>query len=117
MVTTQRPSAANFERRLRRHPFPIDDEPPEWPLVRRRFIPCEEAWSAQGQVQVAAMGGYQERMAPVVMQEQECPTAQDLASTPNHAPWQQVIAENWFPVSVHVVGRQDRPAFLGSWFP
>lgn len=42
---------------LRRHPFPIDDEPPERPFVRRRFIPREQAWGAQGQVQVTPMGG------------------------------------------------------------
>ena len=52
---------------LRGHAFPINDQLPERPLIRRRFIPREEAWGAQGQVQIAAMRRCQERMPLLVM--------------------------------------------------
>jgi hypothetical protein len=67
MVTTERPSAASFERRLRCHPFPINNQPLEWCLASSRLIPFQQAWSTQGQMQVAAMGGCQEWMASVIV--------------------------------------------------
>jgi hypothetical protein len=53
--------------KLRGHAFPINNQATERSLLRRRFIPREEAWGAQGQVQIAAMGRSQERMPPLVM--------------------------------------------------
>jgi hypothetical protein len=67
MVTTQRPSAASFERRLGSHPFPIDDQPPERHVARGRFVPREQACGSLGQVQIASMGSGQERMALFIM--------------------------------------------------
>jgi len=54
-------------KKLGGHAFSIDDEPPERPFAGRRFVPRDQAGGTKREVQVAAMGGCQERMALFVM--------------------------------------------------
>jgi len=117
MVTTHRPSAASFERRLGGHSFPINDQPPNRRLKSGRFIPGKESGSAERQVHVTPMGRCQERMTAIIVQEQEGATAQNLAGAANHATWQKATAVHWFPMAIQEEDRHRWFAVLCGWFP
>src|SRR5262249_46259615 len=82
-----------------------------------RFIPGEESWSAERQVQIAPMGGRQERMALGFMQEQEGAAAQDFAGAPNHATRKETVAVHWFSVPIQVENGHRLLVEFCGYFP
>src|SRR5713101_2387880 len=91
MVTTVRPWATKAERRLRRHPLPVDDQLRQSPGRRCLFVALQEGGSPFGQMEITPMGGGEERMAFAIMQEQQRSAAQDLARAPDQAAGDQTI--------------------------
>lgn len=99
------------------HPFPIDDQPLECHIAGHCFILRHQAWGTRGQVQVAAMGGSQERMASVIVQQQEGATAQDFAGAPNHSTRDEASAVHGFSVPIQEEDGHRWFAVLCGWFP
>jgi hypothetical protein len=104
-----------FRQEFGRHALAVHNDPLHAGLLHVLFIALQQRGNTHGEMLIAPMGRRQERVAVLVVEQEQCSAAQDDAQTPDKSSWEQHITVDRLAMSIHITGEHLRLLHLVRW--
>jgi len=88
------------------HAFAIHDHSCDLGISHMLLIACQKCGDASDEMLVTAMGGHEEGMAVLIVQQQQCSAAQDHPQPPDQSAREEYITVHGFAMPIHITGQR-----------